>query len=473
MKLEKSQYLPFFSELYAIGLDTIVWTDGEEKLEIELKEIVKQPDLNEIEPEKRPLYNAELQRAGIYLIQEVKRTVPQNERTDEEKKKMRELDGRFCTTLAKSEFIMVMLRNEEDPEKVKIPFIKGNDDKIFQPIFSDVLEYQKYVRGEKNALGRKVKFSDLVGLKLEQAEGYMLNPAGINMPLTVQLIENISKRMEAAEAIRKEAFEKLMENSKKINDIANKLVEFTGKEELYIAYSMVTRHPYVTCDEESFNDQVWAFATEEEVKEFAKNLAAEKKIPLLGMKLEKKRFASWIDELHLIGVNAIVWNDGEKQEEIELGEIGNPRDYSGIEPEKRPLINPILQLSAIYFMQEFNRPGVTETEIDKDYRMELQEEMLVNIVRGEYLMAVDADKEDPNKITIPFVKTKDEKILHPIFSDVQELEKFTKGKKMRILKFPFNKLPDVMIKDAFAYAINPAGVNVILPREQVFRMAGK
>lgn len=88
-------------------------------------------------------------------------------------------------------------------------------------------------------------------------------------------------------------------------------------------------------------------------------------------------------------------------------------------------------------------------------------------------MAVDVDKEDPSKISIPFVKTKDDKILHPIFSDVQELEKYTKGKKMRILKFPFNKLPDVMIKDAFAYAINPAGVNVILPREQVFRMAGK
>lgn len=473
MKLAKSQYLPFFSELYSIGVDAIVWNDGEEKIEIEIKEIAKKPDLSELEPEKRPLYNEELQLAGIYLIQEVKRTVPQSERTEDEKKKMRELDARFCTTLARSEFIMVMLRNEEDPEKVKVPFIKGNEDKIFQPIFSDVLEYQKYVRGEKNALARKVKFQDLVGMKLEQAEGYMLNPAGINMPLTAQLLENIGKRMEAAEAIRKEAFEKLMENSKKLNEIANKLVEFTGKEEIYVAYSAVTRQPYVTCDEESFNDQVWAFATEDEVKDFAKGLATEKKLPVLGMKLEKKNFTSWIDGLHLIGVNAIVWNDGEKKEEIELAEIGNPRDYSNIAPEKRPLINPILQLSAIYFMQEFNRPGVTEEEVDKDYRMELQEEMLVNIVRGEYLMAVEADKEDPNKITIPFVKTKDEKILHPIFSDVLELEKFTKGKKLKVLKFPFNKLPDVMIKDAFAYAINPAGVNVILPREQVFRMAGK
>jgi hypothetical protein len=81
-------------------------------------------------------------------------------------------------------------------------------------------------------------------------------------------------------------------------------------------------------------------------------------------------------------------------------------------------------------MQEFNRPNVTPEEVDVDYRQELQEEMLVNIMRGEYLMAVDVDKEDPNKVSIPFVKTKDEKILHPIFSDVHELEKFTKGKKI-------------------------------------------
>ena len=473
MKLEKSQYLPFFSELYAIGVNTVVWNDGEEKIDIELKDIARQPDLSEMEAEKRPLYNAPLQLAGIYLLQEVKRSVPQNERTEEEVKLMRELDARFCTTLARSEFLMVMFKNEDDAEKVKIPFIKTKDEKTYQPIFSDVLEYQKYVRGAQGALGRKVKFQDLAGLKLKDAEGYMLNPAGINMPLTEQMLEGISKKMEAAEAMRKAAYEELMKNGQKINEMSNKLAELTGKEELFVAYSAVTRHPYVTCDEESYNDQVWAFATEDEVKAFAQQIANEKNQPLMGMKLEKKRFVSWIDELNLIGVNSIVWNDGETQEEFELSEIGNPRDYSKVEPEKRPLINPILQLSAIYFMQEFNRLNVTKEEIDVDYRQELQEEMLVNIVRAEYLMAVDVDKEDPNKVTIPFVKTKDDKIVHPIFSDIVELEKFTKGKKMRVLKFPFSKLPEVMIKDAFAYVINPGGVNVILPREQVFKLAGK
>lgn len=473
MKLEKAQYLAFFNELYSIGVTAVGWKDGEEQIELELTDIVKAPDLSEIEPQKRPLYNRELQLAGIYFMQEMKRTVPQDERTEDEKKTLRALDGRFCTDLGRSEFIMVMLKNEEDPEKVKVPFVKTKDDKIFQPIFSDVLEYRKYVGNTKDAIGRKVKFKDLLNLKLKNAEGYMLNPAGINMPLTTPLMENISKRMESAEALRKEAYEELKKNGQKLMDIVNKLAEMTGKEEIFVAYSAVTKHSYVTCDEESFNDQVWAFATEEEVKAFAKKVVEEKKQPVVGMKFEKKNFASWIDELYLIGVNAIVWNDGDKKVEFDLAEIGNPRDFSNIPPEKRPLINPVLQLSAIYFMQELNRMNLPQEEIDMEYRQELQEEMLVNVIRAEYLMAVDVDKEDPNKVVIPFIKTKDEKIMHPIFSDIVELEKFTKGKKLRIVKFPFNKLPEVMINDAFAYAINPLGVNIVLPREQVFKMAGK
>lgn len=473
MKLEKAQYLAFFNELYSIGVTAVGWKDGEEQIELELTDIVKAPDLSEIEPQKRPLYNRELQLAGIYFMQEMKRTVPQDERTDDEKKTLRALDGRFCTDLGRSEFIMVMLKNEEDPEKVKVPFVKTKDGKVFQPIFSDVLEYRKYVGNTKDAIGRKVKFKDLLNLKLKNAEGYMLNPAGINMPLTTPLMENISKRMESAEALRKEAYEELKKNGQKLMDIVNKLAEMTGKEEIFVAYSAVTKHSYVTCDEESFNDQVWAFATEEEVKAFAKKVVEEKKQPVVGMKFEKKNFASWIDELYLIGVNAIVWNDGDKKVEFDLAEIGNPRDFSNIPPEKRPLINPVLQLSAIYFMQELNRVNLPQEEIDMEYRQELQEEMLVNVMRAEYLMAVDVDKEDPNKVVIPFIKTKDEKIMHPIFSDIVELEKFTKGKKMRIVKFPFNKLPEVMINDAFAYAINPLGVNIVIPREQVFKMAGK
>ena len=49
---------------------------------------------------------------------------------------------------------------------------------------------------------------------------------------------------------------------------------------------------------------------------------------------------------------------------------------SKIEPAKRPLLNPTLELSGIYFMQELRRP------VEKDQHgnlRELEEELIVNL----------------------------------------------------------------------------------------------
>lgn len=46
---------------------------------------------------------------------------------------------------------------------------------------------------------------------------------------------------------------------------------------------------HMTCDEETFNDQARIFATEEEIKEYGKQLL-EDKILLMGMKYEKKDY---------------------------------------------------------------------------------------------------------------------------------------------------------------------------------------
>lgn len=43
--------------------------------------------------------------------------------------------------------------------------------------------------------------------------------------------------------------------------------ELRNREEVFVAYSQATRLPYVTCDEETFNDQARIFATEEEIKD--------------------------------------------------------------------------------------------------------------------------------------------------------------------------------------------------------------
>ena len=240
------------------------------------------------------------------------------------------------------------------------------------------------------------------------------------------------------------------------------------RDKLYVAYAQATKLPYVTCDEETFNDQAWIFATEEEIKEFGKK-CLEDKILLMGMRYEKKDFPRLYGTFYAIGVNSVVWTEGEEKIEIELSDIARQADMSKVEESKRPLFNPSLQLSGIYFMQELRRP--VKKEERKNMR-EMEEEVLANIVKSSFLVAMATDENDPKKVNIPYLKTKDDKILQPVFTDVMEFEKFAKGKKMRVAKVPFAKLLDLMIEQAHAYVINPQGFNLVLDREQLKRIAG-
>lgn len=250
--------------------------------------------------------------------------------------------------------------------------------------------------------------------------------------------------------------------------VVDAVKEIQARENVYVAYSQVTKLPYVTCAEETYNDQVWFFAEEETLKEFGKK-KLEDKILLMGMKYEKKDFPRLYGLLYAVGVNSLVWNNGTEEIEVELEKIVRRPDLSKMEPEKRPLINSTLQLSGIYFMQELRRPVAKEKR--KNIR-ELEEELIANLKKAEFLVAMERNEEDPSKVNIPYLKNKEGKILQPVFSDVLEYEKFAKGKKLRIAKLPFAKLSDVMIPQAEFLVINPLGFNLLLNKDQLKKIMG-
>lgn len=250
--------------------------------------------------------------------------------------------------------------------------------------------------------------------------------------------------------------------------VVDAVKEIQARENVYVAYSQVTKLPYVTCAEETYNDQVWFFAEEETLKEFGKK-KIEEKILLMGMKYEKKDFPRLYGLLYAVGVNSLVWNNGTEEIEVDLDKIVRRPDLSKLEPEKRPLINATLQLSGIYFMQELRRPVAKEEH--KNIR-ELEEELIANLKKSEFLVAMERNEEDPAKVNIPYLKNKEGKILQPVFSDVLEYEKFAKGKKLRIAKIPFAKLADVMIPQAEFLVINPLGFNLLLNKDQLKKIMG-
>ena len=76
--------------------------------------------------------------------------------------------------------------------------------------------------------------------------------------------------------------------------------EIQGRENIFVLYSQLTKLPYVTCGEETYNDQVWLFADEEKVKAFGKEKAKQLKAAAstsFGVSFAKQSFALQIRQL--------------------------------------------------------------------------------------------------------------------------------------------------------------------------------
>lgn len=241
------------------------------------------------------------------------------------------------------------------------------------------------------------------------------------------------------------------------------------KESMIVAYCAYTNMPFVVCDPETFNDQVWIFDTEAQLQEFAKPYT-EKKILLRGVKYLNKNFLGFFSMLCTIGVNELVFVGETGKEMIELSDLIRRPDFSKLPKEKQPVENAQLQLTGLYFMQEASRPVPNE---QKEQLKELEEELAANLFKAKYIVPIEflegpeseAEKLKNRKYRLPILKNKNEDIFQPVFTDPAELAKFNRENKFKALVVPFNNLSKLLIKDSKGFLLNPAGFHIAMPKE--------
>ncbi|MCD7818766.1 MAG: SseB family protein, partial [Lachnospiraceae bacterium] len=119
------------------------------------------------------------------------------------------------------------------------------------------------------------------------------------------------------------------------------------KESLIAAYCVFTNMPFVICDPETFNDQVWLFDTEAQLQEFAKPYT-EKKIALKGIKYPQKNLLGFFATLFSTGINELVFVSESGKQTLGLEELVKRPDYSKLPKEQQPIFNPQLQLTGLY-----------------------------------------------------------------------------------------------------------------------------
>ena len=223
--------------------------------------------------------------------------------------------------------------------------------------------------------------------------------------------------------------------------------------ELYAIMSAVTRLPFVKCDEETYDDEIFLYYRADDAKEKARELAKEKYMTAV-VKLEEKQLLPFYTSLYTIGVNCLAVNHGtDTQISVQLSDLVIRKNPDQLPEGKKLVENPALHLTAIYFMQEMRRQ---EKPQPTEELKELQEELLAHYSKGTFIIAIQDDKQ------IPVLKQKNGDIYQPVFTDMLEIQKFAKGQKMRTAVIPAAKIPDILVGAAKGVVINPMGVNVQL-----------
>lgn len=174
-----------------------------------------------------------------------------------------------------------------------------------------------------------------------------------------------------------------------------------GLPEMFVIFSQSTKHPYVTCNEESFDDQIHIFSDAEAAHAYVVAKNEQEKIPVVSVRVAAEQFLHFYGTLYALGVNGVVLHDNDTETSLALEAIVHRRHNPDELPEKqRPVINPELMLTSLYFLQEMRRP-VSEEEKEKADLRAMDEELVANLVRGRFLsgIIVDESEEDAEENT--------------------------------------------------------------------------
>ena len=188
------------------------------------------------------------------------------------------------------------------------------------------------------------------------------------------------------------------------------------------------------------------------------------------MSYPNDKFDLLFEQLYSIGVDTLQVVDGGAPVTVKLSDLAAEPSYPDLQDKEIPASNPALQLSGIYFMQELRRPR--EKDEPRPNLRAQEEELIANLRKAQFLVPMEVSPEDPKKISVPYLKNKNGDVLQPAFTDVLELERFARGKKLRAAKVAFDKLPGLLIEQAKALVINPMGFNLILDRDMLKKIGG-
>lgn len=242
-----------------------------------------------------------------------------------------------------------------------------------------------------------------------------------------------------------------------IKDMAN-LQEIMRKirncGELYAVMSLCTQMPFVFCDPESYDDEIFVYFDKDGANTGARWLLEEKN-PIQLAKIDKKSRLAFFTSLLPMGVNAVSVDKGLPGETtFQLDQLIRRQSAEEMPEGQLRIENPELHLTALYFAQELRKEANPKGKLPEELN-ELNEELAAHFCRGKYIIAIEEGKG------IPMLQ-KNGDSYQPVFTDIREFQKFNQEKKYGAAVLEYEKIKEVLTPETKGVAVNPFGANILL-----------
>lgn len=252
-----------------------------------------------------------------------------------------------------------------------------------------------------------------------------------------------------------------MNDSERIAFLKANIIEVDS---LLVMIEQATKLPFIEWDEEDGEDQIYVFTSQDKFKDKVKSYM-DMKHKVMGASLEKDIRHKFFADLYAYGVSQVVVCTSDSEVKLKLPQIIHKPSFDHIPEKMRPLLNPELEISVIYFMQELAREIAQE---EKKNIKELEEEMARNISISKYMIAVklkEAPAEDwdgrleEGKFDIVFITNQDGETYLPIFSDVVEFNKFNLKKEFLSIIISVDQLMEFFGGNCMGAILNPSSLS--------------
>lgn len=225
-------------------------------------------------------------------------------------------------------------------------------------------------------------------------------------------------------------------------------------EKMYTVMSLCTNMPFVYCDPQTYDDEVFVYFDKDEANKGARWLLEEKNpIQLAGV--GKKDRLEFFTSLLPMGVNAVSVDKGLAGETgFQLDQLIRRQDPEQMPDGQIRIENPELHLTSLYFAQNLRKKANPDGRLPEELQ-DLNEELAAHFCRGKYIIAVEEGKGI-------LLLQKSGVSYQPVFTDIREFQKFNREKKYGAAIIEYEKIKEILAPETKGVAVNPFGANILL-----------